>query len=186
MVRRFRLNLKHHPSIHPSTTLPPDRPTDRPPLARSTAATDRPTTLWTFRTHRASSNVRPTARCASSEFLVADRSVNVDQSRPKKQSVPPATRGTKSRDVASPTSASLADRPTAMGARTRATRRRAGGSASTSASTSDDGGDDPRAIDTGVDDDDAGCKTPERVAPSADDVRLDNRNFPARFSRGAR
>jgi len=30
--------------------------------------------------------------------------------------------------------------------------------------------------------DDAGCKTPERVAPSAEDVRVDNRNFPARFA----
>ena len=79
-----------------------------------------------------------------------------------------------------------------MGPRTRATRRRAGGAASTSASTSDDGGDatddDPRAMDDAgvVDDDDAGCKTPERVAPSADDVRLDNRNFPARFARRGR
>ena len=49
-----------------------------------------------------------------------------------------------------------------MGARTRATRRR-GGSASTSESTSDGGGD---AVDAN-----AGCRTPERVAPSADDVR---------------
>ena len=48
------------------------------------------------------------------------------------------------------------------GARTRATRRR-GGSASTSESTSDGGGD---AVDAN-----AGCRTPERVAPSADDVR---------------
>ena len=49
-----------------------------------------------------------------------------------------------------------------MGARTRATRRR-GGSASTSESTNDGGGD---AVDAN-----AGCRTPERVAPSADDVR---------------
>jgi len=69
-----------------------------------------------------------------------------------------------------------------MGARTRATSRRGGGSASTSASTSDDGEeamvDHPRASAL----DDAGCKTPERVAPSAEDVRVDNRNFPARFA----
>ena len=157
-----RTHARSRDRSHARTTARPlarsslPRPVDRPPPSHSASQ------------HSSSSNVRTTASphvVARDRLEIAIESRSTDRSTRLDRSIDRSMRAGRSIDrVESMSQTSRAPRVTRrpMGARTRATRRR-GGSASTSESTSDGGGD---AVDAN-----AGCRTPERVAPSADDVR---------------
>ena len=154
-----RSRARTHARTHARTRA---RPLDRSSLPRPF---ERPRPSHSASQHSSSSNVRTTATCrharSTRDRLSIDRSIDSTRSIDRSMR---AGRSIESIDRCVFTHASRAPRVTRrpMGARTRATRRR-GGSASTSESTSDGGGD---AVDAN-----AGCRTPERVAPSADDVR---------------